>query len=188
LSGPQLNFFTLACADVERMADFLRALGWIEDSASEPAHRLFQGTNGVVVALYAASNYEPHFGPRADGFRGFTLGLNVANAEEVDRVYELLQTVDGAELLEEPFDSPHGFRGSTVTSDGDLTWSPRALLEAPPAKRRHPAKFGGYTGRRPFAGSSNGRTPDSGSGSWGSNPCPAAKEKPRSGGVFCCQS
>src|SRR5438093_11648955 len=32
----------------------------------------------------------------------------------------------------------------------------------------------GYTGRRPVAGSSNGRTPDSGSGSWGSNPCPAA--------------
>jgi uncharacterized glyoxalase superfamily protein PhnB len=141
LSGPQLNFFTLACADVERMADFLRALAWIEDSASEPAHRLFQGTNGVVVALYATSNYEPHFGPRADGFRGFTLGLNVANAEEVDRVYELLQTVDGAELLEEPFDSPHGFRGfslrdpegniwdvawnrgSTVTPAGDLTWS-----------------------------------------------------------------
>jgi uncharacterized glyoxalase superfamily protein PhnB len=123
------------------MAEFLRALGWVEDTASEPAHRLFQGTNGIVVALYAASSYEPHFGPRADGFRGFTLGLNVASAAEVDRVYALLQTVDGAELLEEPFDSPHGFRGfslrdpegnvwdvawkrgSSVTPDGDLTWS-----------------------------------------------------------------
>jgi uncharacterized glyoxalase superfamily protein PhnB len=59
----------------------------------------------------------------------------------VDRVYELLQTVDGAKLLEEPFDSLHGFRGfslrdpegnswdvarkrgSTVTPDGDLSWS-----------------------------------------------------------------
>jgi uncharacterized glyoxalase superfamily protein PhnB len=141
VGAPQLNFFTLACADIEREADFLRALGWTEDAASEPAHRLFQGTNGVVVALYAASNYEPHVGPRADGFRGFTLGMNLASAEEVDRVYELLQTVDGAELLEEPFDSPHGFRGfslrdpegniwdvawkrgSTVTPDGDLTWS-----------------------------------------------------------------
>jgi uncharacterized glyoxalase superfamily protein PhnB len=123
------------------MADFLRALGWTEAPESEPAHRLFQGTNGIVVALYAASNYEPHFGPRADGFRGFTLGLNVATAEEVDRTHELLQTIEGAELLEEPFDSPHGFRGfslrdpegnvwdvawkrgSTVTPDGDLTWS-----------------------------------------------------------------
>jgi uncharacterized glyoxalase superfamily protein PhnB len=140
-AAPQLNFLTLACGDIERMAEFLRALGWAESSESEPAHRLFQGTNGIVVALYGGHHYEPHFGPRADGFRGFTLGLNLASAEEVDRVYERLQNVEGAELLEEPFDSPHGFRGfrfrdpegniwdvawkrgSTVTPDGDLTWS-----------------------------------------------------------------
>jgi uncharacterized glyoxalase superfamily protein PhnB len=141
VAGPQLNFLTLACADVERMAEFLRALGWAEDAESEPAHRLFQGTNGIVVALYAASNYEPHFGPRTDGFRGFTLGLNLASPDEIDRVYALLQTIEGAELLEEPVDDPRGFRGfslrdpegnlwdvawkrgSTVTADGDLTWS-----------------------------------------------------------------
>lgn len=53
----------------------------------------------------------------------------------------MLQHVEGAELLEEPFDSPHGCRGftfrdpegnawdvawkrgSTVAPDGDLTWS-----------------------------------------------------------------
>jgi uncharacterized glyoxalase superfamily protein PhnB len=117
------------------------ALGWAEDSESEPAHRLFQGTNGLVVALYAAPNYERDFGPRADGFRGFTIGLNLATPEEVDGVYERLQEIEGAELLEKPFDSPHGFRGfsfrdpegniwdvawkrgSTVTPDGDLTWS-----------------------------------------------------------------
>ena len=140
MAAPQLNFFTLACAEVERMADFLRALGWEEAPGSEPAHRVFQGTNGIVVALYGADNYEPHFGPRPAGFRGFTLGLNVASADEVDRMYALLQEVEGAELLEEPFDSPHGFRGfsfrdpeaniwdvawkrgSTVTAVGDLTW------------------------------------------------------------------
>jgi uncharacterized glyoxalase superfamily protein PhnB len=141
VGAPQLNFLTLACADVEREAEFLRALGWVESPTSERAHRLFQGTNGIVVALYAAQNYEQHFGPRADGFRGFTLGLNLAAPEEVDRVYELLQRIDGAELLEAPFDSPHGFRGfslrdsegnvwdvawkrgSRVTPAGDLTWS-----------------------------------------------------------------
>jgi uncharacterized glyoxalase superfamily protein PhnB len=141
MAAPQLNFLTLACADVERMAEFCRALGWIESPESDAAHRVFQGTNGIVVALFAARNYEPDFGPRADGFRGFTLGLNLANAEEVDRVYDLLKTVEGAELLEEPFDSPHAFRGfsfrdpegniwdvawkrgSDVSPDGDLTWS-----------------------------------------------------------------
>ncbi|MFL6033661.1 MAG: VOC family protein [Gaiellaceae bacterium] len=136
----QPNFFTLACADVERMADFLRALGWPESPESEPAHRVFQCTNGVAFALYAAKNYEPHYGPRADGFRGFTIGVNLATPEDVDRAYELLRDVDGVELSEEPADSPHGFRGfgfrdpegnvwevawkrgSTVTVEGDLSW------------------------------------------------------------------
>ena len=141
MNAPQLNFLTLACADVEREAEFLRELGWVEAPSSEEAHRVFQGTNGLVVALYAAKNYEPHFGQRADGFRGFTLGVNVATPEEVDRLHELLLSIDGVDVLEEPFDSPHGFRGfsardpegnlwdvawkagSTVTPDGDLTWN-----------------------------------------------------------------
>ncbi len=137
---PQLNFITLACADVERMAAFFRALGWPEAPGSEPVHRVFQCTNGVVLALYAAANYEPHFGPRAEGFRGSTFGVNVASPEEVDAVHAALQGVEGAELLEDPFDSPHGFRGfsfrdpegnvwdvvwkrgSEVSAEGDLTW------------------------------------------------------------------
>jgi uncharacterized glyoxalase superfamily protein PhnB len=136
----QPNFLTLACRDVERMADFLRALGWPESPASEPAHRVFQCANGVVVALYAAANYEPHFGPVPEGFRAFTLGVNVGTPEEVDVAYAALLGLDGAELLEEPFDSPHGFRGfsfrdpegnvwdvawkagSQVAPDGRLTW------------------------------------------------------------------
>ena len=141
MAAPQLNFVTLACADVERETEFLRALGWTEAPSSEDVHRVFQGTNGLVVALYAAKNYEPQFGPRANGFRGFTLGLNLATPEEVDRIHELMRGIDGVEVLKEPFDSPHGFRGfsardpegnlwdvawkagSTVTPDGDLTWN-----------------------------------------------------------------
>ena len=137
----QPNFVTLACRDVERMAGLLRAFGWPESPASEPAHRVFQCTNGVVVALYAAANYEPHFGPVPDGFRAFTLGVNVAGPEEVDAAYSSLQAIDGVELLEEPFDSPHGFRGfsfrdsegnvwdvawkrgSHLAADGSLTWA-----------------------------------------------------------------
>ena len=58
---PQLHFFTLACRDVERMAEFFRALGWPESRASEPVHRVFQLPNGVVR--------EPR--DSAHGFTGF---------------------------------------------------------------------------------------------------------------------
>jgi hypothetical protein len=35
MGGPaQLNFLTLACADVERMSEFLRAFGWAESRES----------------------------------------------------------------------------------------------------------------------------------------------------------
>jgi uncharacterized glyoxalase superfamily protein PhnB len=140
MAAPQLNFLTLACADVEREAEFLCALGSTEAPSSEPVHRLFQGTNGLVVALYGAHHYEAGFGPRANGFRGFTLGLNLATPDEVDAMHARLREIEGAEVLEEPFDSPHGFRGfsfrdpernvwnvawkkgSTVTPEGDLTW------------------------------------------------------------------
>ena len=54
----------------------------------------------------------------------------------------------------------------------------RPLHLTRPASRRRPGR---YTANA-VAGSSNGRTPDSGSGSQGSNPCPAASEKPAQAG------
>jgi predicted lactoylglutathione lyase len=138
---PQLNFFTLACRDVERMADFFRGLGWSESSASEPVHRVFQLPNGVVLALFGAENYERHYGPRADGFRGFTLGVNVGSREEVETAYVAVSAADGvSELEEEIVESEHGFtgfgfrdpegniwevvwkHGSAVDADGHLTF------------------------------------------------------------------
>jgi hypothetical protein len=121
--APQLNFLTLTCADVERMAEFLRALGWDESPESEPVHRVFQGTNGIVVGLYGASNYEPHFGPRTDGFRGFTLGLNLAEPDDVDRVYDRLRESRAPRDPEGNVWDVAWKRGSTVAPDGRLTWT-----------------------------------------------------------------
>jgi predicted lactoylglutathione lyase len=139
---PQLNFFTLACRDVERMAEFLRALGWPESPASEPAHRVFQLPNGVVLALYGAENYERQLGPLAEGFRGFTLGVNVASREDVEAAHAAVSKTDGASDIDEPVDSPHGFtgfgfrdpegniwevvwkHGSAVDDEGHLTFVP----------------------------------------------------------------
>jgi uncharacterized protein len=139
---PRMNFLTLACRDVERMADFFRALGWPEAPSSEPVHRVFQLTNGVALALYGAHHYERDYGHLTDGFRGFTLGLNLGSRAEVLAVHEALGRVGGVEGLEPPFDSPHGFSGfsfrdpegnvwdvawkagSMVDDRGALTWDP----------------------------------------------------------------
>jgi predicted lactoylglutathione lyase len=139
---PQINFLTLACRDVERMADFFRALGWAEAPSSEPAHRVFQLANGVVLALYGAQHYEPDYGPLVDGFRGFTLGINLASREEVLAIHAALSLAPGVSGLEAVVDSVHGFSafsfrdpegniwdvawkvGSAVAADGSLTWDP----------------------------------------------------------------
>src|SRR4051794_18899424 len=95
----RIGLITLACRDVERMARLLRDLGWPETPESDENHRTFQCTNGVVIGLYAAANYEPAFGLPADGFRGFTLAINLESFEGCKQVYETLQTVEGVELL-----------------------------------------------------------------------------------------
>jgi predicted lactoylglutathione lyase len=130
---PQLNFFTLACRDVERMADFFRALGWPESPASEPVHRVFQLPNGVVLALYGAEHYERELGPRAEGFRGFTLGVNVGSREEVTAAHEAVSAVDGAHDISEPRDDNRAFSGFSFRDpEGniwDVVWKHGSLVD-----------------------------------------------------------
>jgi predicted lactoylglutathione lyase len=118
----RMNFLTLACLDVERMADFFRALGWPEAPSSEPVHRVFQLANGVVLALYGAVNYERDYGPRADGFRGFTLGVNLGSREELLDAHETLKGVEGVTDLDDPVDSPHGFSGFSFRDPEGNIW------------------------------------------------------------------
>jgi len=136
-----MNFLTLACRDVERMAAFFRSFGWEEAPSSEPAHRVFQLSNGLVIALYGAEHYVRDHGAVADGFRGFTLGVNLASRHDVVEAHARLLGLDGVTDLDEVFDSPHGFsgfsfrdpegnvwdvawkHGSDVAADGSLTWN-----------------------------------------------------------------
>ena len=119
---PRITFVTLACRDVERMADFLRAFGWPEAPSSEPVHRVFQLTNGVVVGLYGAEHYEPSEGPLADGFRGYTLAVNLATPAEVDAAHETLRGVGGVVGLEDPQDMPWGGRGFSFHDPEGNVW------------------------------------------------------------------
>lgn len=119
---PRVNFLTLACLDVERMATFFRALGWPEAPSSEPVHRVFQLENGVVLALYGAEHYERDYGSRVEGFRGFTLGLNLASRQELLAAHATLELIDGVQDLDEPVDSPHGFSGFSFRDPEGNVW------------------------------------------------------------------
>ncbi len=122
----RVGLITLACRDVERMAQLFRDLGWPETPASDEHHRTFQCTNGVVFGLYAASNYEPTFGPPAAGFRGFTICVNLESFVETQAVYETLQQIDGVELLEEPAEAFWGGGFSWRDPEGniwDVAWA-----------------------------------------------------------------
>jgi len=114
------------------MARLFRDLGWPETPASDENRRTFQCTNGCVIGLYAASNYEPAFGPPADGFRGFTLSVNVASYEETREAYEALKAVHGVELLEEPFEAFWGGGFSWRDPEGniwDVAWAKGSTID-----------------------------------------------------------
>jgi uncharacterized protein len=122
----RVGLITLACRDVDRMARLFRALGWPETPESDEHHRTFQCTNGVVFGLYAASNYEPAFGPPTDGFRGFTIAVNLESFEETQAVYETLRGIEDVELLEEPAEAFWGGGFSWRDPEGniwDVAWA-----------------------------------------------------------------
>jgi uncharacterized protein len=122
----RIGLITLAVRDIERMAEVLRALGWPEAPSSEPAHRVFQLTNGVAIALYGAEHYEAVFGPIDGGFRAFTLCVNLGSMDEVRAAHAALARVPGVELLEEPQDAPWGGGFSWRDPEGniwDVAWA-----------------------------------------------------------------
>jgi uncharacterized glyoxalase superfamily protein PhnB len=128
----QIGLITLACRDVPTMTALFGALGWPETPESDEHHRTFQCTNGVVVALYAATNYEPAFGPPTRDFRGFTLCVNVASYDECLRIYDALRDVEGVELLEEPSEASWGGGFSWRDPEGnvwDVAWAKGSALD-----------------------------------------------------------
>ena len=122
----RVELITLACRDVERMARLFRDLGWPETPGSDGNHRTFQCTNGVVIGLYAAKHYEPHFGPPTADFRAFTLAVNLESFDECEQVYETLRHIEGVELLEKPTEAFWGGGFSWRDPEGniwDVAWA-----------------------------------------------------------------
>jgi uncharacterized protein len=80
----------------------------------------------------AAKHYEPQFGPPADGFRAFTLCVNLASFDECRQVYETLKTVEGVELLSEPMDAFWGGGFDWRDPEGniwDVAWAKGTTID-----------------------------------------------------------
>ncbi len=111
---PRVGLITLACRDIERMADIFRALGWPE------------------APSYAAKSYEPDFGPPTDRFRAFTLCVNLASMDEVRAAHELLQNVPDVELLGAPEEAFWGGGFSWRDPEGniwDVAWAEGSAID-----------------------------------------------------------
>jgi uncharacterized glyoxalase superfamily protein PhnB len=116
----RVGLITLACRDVERMTALFRHIGWPETPESDEHHRTFQCTNGVVLAFYAATHYEPIFGKPTSDFRGVTIAINLASLDECRAVYENLQTITDVELLDEPTEAFWGGGFSWRDPEGNI--------------------------------------------------------------------
>lgn len=122
----RITFITLACADIDRMTRFYRQFGWPEAPSSEPAHVVLQCSNGVVLALYAARNYEASLGKPATGFRGFTLCINCKDMEEVRDINRKVKEMADVHDLGEPQLAPWGGGFSFRDPEGniwDVAWA-----------------------------------------------------------------
>lgn len=108
------------------MAAFYRQFEWPEAPSSVPEHAVFQCTNGVVLGLFSATQYEPQFGEVASEFRGFTLAINCDDATAVFRAHEEVSEFDDVrELDDQPQQSGWGCGFSFRDPEGnvwDVAW------------------------------------------------------------------
>ena len=119
----RVSFVTLAVRDLPRMTAFFRQFGWPESQTNDEHHVAFQ-CGGAILGLYGAENFEPHAGPAPPpgAFKGFTLAINLEDAEAVDLAYETLRDADGVEDLGEPQDLHFGGRGFAFKDPEGNLW------------------------------------------------------------------
>jgi predicted lactoylglutathione lyase len=102
---PLANLITIGARDFDALRDFYRRVGWpqVMDDGEFAVFEL----RGILLALFPLAklahdgNTEP--GPSAGGIR-FTIGVQVASAEQVDRLTEQLCAA-GARVTKEPTDA-----------------------------------------------------------------------------------
>ena len=121
----RLSFVTLGALDLPRLRTFYEAMGWTPGAGSNDEFSAFL-LGGVILALYprhllhaeAAPDLTP---PAPGGWNGITLGLNVGDRAEVDRVFEQACRA-GARSVAAPQDREWGGRSGYVADPEENRW------------------------------------------------------------------
>jgi catechol 2,3-dioxygenase-like lactoylglutathione lyase family enzyme len=114
----RVSLITLGVADVNRAADFYRALGW-EPVPDENDDVFFFQVGGLVFALWGRDQLAEDSGVTDNGgWGGVTLAHNVRSSAEVDAVIEQARNA-GARIGREPGTTFWGgYTGIFVDPDG----------------------------------------------------------------------
>lgn len=129
MSTPLANvMITLGARDLPRLREFYRGLGW--PTIIDDGEFVAFDVRGVVLALFSVAeltrdgNTEPDLGGRGIGF---TVGIMVDTAEEVDKLTEQMRNA-GARVTKEPVDAEFFVGRSAYLCDPEdnyfeVTWS-----------------------------------------------------------------
>jgi catechol 2,3-dioxygenase-like lactoylglutathione lyase family enzyme len=130
----RLSLVTLGVADFARSLKFYEALGWKKSSASQGDVAFFQ-MNGMALALYPAHllTEDAKVPPKAPGFGGITLAINVrSKADVAPRLEEAKRA--GSTILKPAQDAFWGgHTGYFADPDGypwEVAWNPGFELTA----------------------------------------------------------
>jgi catechol 2,3-dioxygenase-like lactoylglutathione lyase family enzyme len=132
----QLNVVTLGARDLPRLRDFYSALGW--ELAIEADDFCAFRLGGVFLGLFPwdklAADGQTRAAARADGMRGFTLGINVERPEQVDEIITAVEKA-GAVVTKPPGD-PIEFEGRNAyfADPEENYWEVVYLTSGPPGQ------------------------------------------------------
>ena len=130
---PRLNLVTLGTRDVRALRGFYERLGWRSNSPEGDEFAAFP-LGGAVLALYRLDLLvkETAQALDRDGFKGFTLAVNVDSEEMVDQALAAARDA-GATVLAEPVTREWGGRsGYFADPEGnawEVAWLPDASFD-----------------------------------------------------------
>jgi predicted lactoylglutathione lyase len=130
----RVNVVTLGAHDLPRLRDFYAALGWETAIEADDFHAFKLG--GIFLGLFPwdklAADGQAEAAPRAEGMRGFSLGINVERPEQVDEIIAEVEKA-GAVVTKPPGD-PKEFEGRNAyfADPEENYWEVVYLKNGPP--------------------------------------------------------